>query len=159
MESINSITLGERVDLYTGTSEVVQCGIGAVMLLCSTTLATGYAQQPYLPTDMSLQVISSAASVEASFKSLVAKWRDERAKSPTSDLSKILMLRPYQEIIGLGPEAVPFILKEYQLRPHHWWWALEMITRENPATPQMKGDLQAIRMAWLDWGKQRGHID
>ncbi len=68
------------------------------------------------------------------------------------------MLHPYQQIIGLGREAVPFILKEYQLRPHHWWWALESITGENPTTPQMKGDFQAIRMAWLDWGKRRGYI-
>ena len=42
------------------------------------------------------------------------------------------MNKNYQQIISKGEGIVPLILEELKERPSHWFWALEMITNENP---------------------------
>jgi hypothetical protein len=68
------------------------------------------------------------------------------------------MLRPYQEIIGMGLPVVPLILEELQAEPDHWYWALQAITGENPVPAEVDGDMRRIRDAWLEWGRQQGLI-
>lgn len=57
----------------------------------------------------------------------------------------------YQQIIGMGREAVPLILRDLQRRPDHWCWALAHITGEDPVPAE-------VAEAWLDWGRQNSHI-
>ena len=62
----------------------------------------------------------------------------------------------YQRIIGLGPSAIPLILRELQRQPGHWHWALQALTGEDPAHP---GDtVTQTAQAWLQWGKERHYI-
>jgi hypothetical protein len=68
------------------------------------------------------------------------------------------MLRPYQQIIGMGLPAVPLILDELQRAPDQWFWALEAITAENPVPPEAAGKVRLMAQAWIEWGKQRGLI-
>ena len=68
------------------------------------------------------------------------------------------MLRPYQEIIGMGLPVVPLILEELRAEPHHWYWALEAIAGENPIPSDVDGDMRRIREAWLEWGRLQGLI-
>jgi len=40
--------------------------------------------------------------------------------------------------------------------PHHWLWALYVITEEDPAPEGATFD-EAVE-AWLGWGQQRGYL-
>ena len=45
----------------------------------------------------------------------------------------------YQQIVGMGRSAVPFILKELANGPGHWFWALRAISGEDPVSSQGQG--------------------
>jgi hypothetical protein len=91
-------------------------------------------------------------------KALAEEWRKTRQKT-SSSIVKLAMHPAYQRIIGKGKAAIPFILRELQREPDHWFWALTAITGENPVSNQEDlGDLDAMARAWLRWGKQSGYI-
>jgi hypothetical protein len=62
----------------------------------------------------------------------------------------------YQNIIGLGPRAVPLLLAELKREPCDLFWALTAITGEDPVAPQNRGNLQKMAHAWLEWGAAQG---
>lgn len=90
------------------------------------------------------------------FHRLAAQWKQQSGY--LSDSRKMAMLRPYQEIIGMGLPVVPLILDELRIEPNHWYWALEAITGENPVPVGVDGDMGRIRDAWLEWGRGQGLI-
>ncbi len=64
----------------------------------------------------------------------------------------------YQQIIGMGKEAIPLLLRGLdQQEPEHWFWALAAITGEDPVPPGDRGNVRRIADAWLRWGRQQGH--
>jgi len=68
-------------------------------------------------------------------------------------------MRPeYQQIIGMGRDAVPLILEELQKEPDHWFWALAATTGEDPVPPEHKGKLSEMTKAWLEWGERHGYV-
>lgn len=73
-----------------------------------------------------------------------------------SNTAQMAMLWPYQQIIGLGLDAVPLILAEMRQHPDYWFWALEAITGENPVPSDAAGDVEASTEAWLAWGRVQG---
>jgi hypothetical protein len=90
------------------------------------------------------------------FNVLADRWEQE-----TTILSspKAKSFHPcYQEIIKMGKRAVPMILRRMADRGGHWFWALSELTGENPIPATAKGDIAAMREAWLKWGKAHGHI-
>lgn len=88
------------------------------------------------------------------FEALVATWR--KRTMFISSTAKMVQDPAYQQIIGLGPQAVPWLLQELADRPDHWAWALQAITRQDPAADVEPGDVQGITRAWLRWGRERG---
>src|SRR5438034_1096845 len=92
--------------------------------------------------------------LERKFEQLARKWKSEsRFMSSSSDMA---MLIPYQQIIGLGPAVLPLIFRELEREPDHWFWALSVITGENPVPPESRGNLDAMTEAWLAWGRNDG---
>ena len=90
------------------------------------------------------------------FRSLADNWRTERGI--TSSVTKMVLCPSYQRIIAMGEKAVPLILREMESEgddPDHWFWALEMITGEDPVPAQAYGDTVQMAQAWLDWAKGR----
>jgi hypothetical protein len=85
------------------------------------------------------------------FKVLVDQWRHDTWYK--SSISRRISHIAYLKIIGLGGEAVPWILKELRDEPDYWFAALEAITEVDPA-PGAK-NLSELRDAWLEWGKDR----
>jgi hypothetical protein len=64
----------------------------------------------------------------------------------------------YQSIIKMGMPVVSIILEDMK-KDHNWWfWALEEITREDPTTEDMHGDLNKLTHAWLKWGRKKGYL-
>jgi len=70
----------------------------------------------------------------------------------------MFLIPSYQQIIGLGPSAIPLILRELENEPGHWFWALAALTGENPAGQGAVGNVEAMRQAWLQWGRERGYL-
>jgi hypothetical protein len=62
----------------------------------------------------------------------------------------------YQEIIGMGREALPVLLRELECQPDHWDWALLAMTGENPVPPEHAGRLAEIARDWLEWARTNG---
>jgi hypothetical protein len=83
------------------------------------------------------------------FYSLKAKWLNE--VEFLSDTNEICTCEAYQQIIGMGEAALPFIYSELQTAPDHWFWALKAITCDDPVSEQDRGDLKAMTKAWLGW--------
>ena len=62
----------------------------------------------------------------------------------------------YQQIIGMGKEAIPLILNQMSVEPDHWFWALKSITNEDPVPEEVKGDIIKMTELWLEWGQSYG---
>lgn len=89
------------------------------------------------------------------FDELASAW--ERDTSMVSFLPQKAMHWAYQRIIGKGQPVVPIILERLRDRgPHHWFWALAMITGDDPARGTTT--LREAADAWLAWGRDRGLI-
>jgi hypothetical protein len=58
----------------------------------------------------------------------------------------------YQQIIGMGRDALPFILKDLAETRSHWFWALRAITGVDPVEPQYRGHVGRMADQWLEWG-------
>jgi hypothetical protein len=100
--------------------------------------------------------LADRLTTEERFRRLADDWK-EQARF-LSDSRRMAMLRPYQAIIGMGLPVVPLILEELQREPNHWFYALEVITDENPVANAIQGDMRKIADAWLDWGRRQGLI-
>ncbi len=93
-------------------------------------------------------------SLQETFNTLAKRWRDDTAalSSPTAKA-----VHPaYQRIIGMGPRALPLILREMKREPDDWFWALTAITGEDPVPPEDAGDMDKMVDAWLRYGEQGG---
>lgn len=71
---------------------------------------------------------------------------------------EIAMHPAYQQIIGMGPTAIPFILSEMKEKKGHWFWALKSITGDDPVAPLDRGNVKKMTAAWLSWGREQGYI-
>jgi len=91
------------------------------------------------------------------FHRLKDKWEVETAF--LSSVSDIVMHPAYQQIIGMGPAAIPLILREMSIKKGQWFWALKSITNEDPVKPEHRGHVAEMSRLWLQWGKARGYID
>ena len=90
------------------------------------------------------------------FRRLRDQWHDRtRFVSSATDM---IADPAYQAIIDLGETIVPFLLKELQTSPNHWFAALNAIMHENPVQPEDHGNVAAMTQAWLRWGRSKGVI-
>ena len=92
--------------------------------------------------------------IERRFEELAEKWR--RECSHLSSVREMVLHPAYQQIIGMGKEAIPFLLRELERQPNHWFWALWAITQENPVAPEHQGRVPEMARDWLEWGRRRG---
>ena len=90
--------------------------------------------------------------LEQTFRELADTWRRETAAS--SVIQKKIMHPAYQRIIGMGPDAVPLLLRELEARPGYWFWALSSITGEDPV--RIDASFAQAVEDWLAWGRDRG---
>jgi hypothetical protein len=122
----------------------------------ASAFAMGYVMGNVVPENTLTQKRLAARDnpARATFHRLAREW--EQATFLQSSVTAMCTHEKYQNIIGLGPAAVPLILAELERSPNHWYWALGAITREDPAANVPAGDIRAICDAWVDWGRQTG---
>jgi hypothetical protein len=93
--------------------------------------------------------------VEDKFLRLRDEWKAQRGHEPST--TKAVLLPAYQKIIGIGPAAIPFLLRELETNVDNWFWALMAITEDDPVPEAIRGDGKAMAQAWLKWGKDHGY--
>jgi hypothetical protein len=98
---------------------------------------------------------SSLEILKTKFENLSRQWKEDTQFAST--MIDIAMHPAYQQIIGMGHSAVPFILQRLFHEPDHWFWALKAITCEDPVPEKSRGKLDDMARAWLDWGKSKGY--
>jgi hypothetical protein len=92
------------------------------------------------------------------FQRLADEWERE-----TRNLSspRAIMSHPVvDKIVSMGDIVIPLILGRMERRPWFWFQALKQLSNESidPVKLSMRGDLQAMTDAWLQWGVRRGYI-
>jgi len=102
--------------------------------------------------------MSRSAKVESTkekFYRFCKRWkRETKHMSCPEDM----ILHPaYQRIIGLGPSAIPLILAELERELDFWFWALDAISEENPVSDDVQGDMEKMRLAWIQWGRENAY--
>lgn len=97
-------------------------------------------------------------TLQEKFFLLLGFWRDERPRA--SSFARNIIAHPaYEAIITLGMPVVPLILKELDTwLIDDWFPALVRITGENPVPEAHRGNLEAMRECWLEWGETRGYV-
>jgi len=101
---------------------------------------------------MSQENAGDASLTEEQFRDTVAEWL--REVGPTSSLKQIISYPAYRRIVQMGPEAVPFLLRELEREPSLLFCALQEITGENPVSPAARGKVREIAKAWVEWGRK-----
>jgi hypothetical protein len=94
-------------------------------------------------------------SIEQRFRRLEAIWEAETLF--LSDAHKIIAHPAFQEIISMGDAVVPLLLRDLEVAPRQWVWALARITGANPVQPEDAGDSRKMADAWLRWGREHGY--
>ena len=95
------------------------------------------------------------SNVKSTFDELAEIW-----KADTALLSSVYQkaLHPaYQRIIGLGEPVVPILLDALARGDYdEWYWALRAITGEDPVSDSVRGNVEQMAEAWMQWGKKKG---
>jgi hypothetical protein len=84
------------------------------------------------------------------------EWKVET--SHVSRLESVYMHPAYQQIIGMGKDALPFIFEELKQPTGRWYWALRAITGHEPFAGQRGIPTEQVKEAWLDWGRAHGYV-
>jgi hypothetical protein len=112
----------------------------------------GFTSHITIPTDPSIEEWLK-------FQVLLEQWHAERGAM--SSITEMSLCPSYQNIIGMGSSAIPFILGELKAEgqePDQWFWALRAITGESPVPEELQGDYVQMARCWLDWGMKNGHV-
>lgn len=94
-------------------------------------------------------------SLEERFRRLSAIWRRETAY--LSSMTEASHHPAYQEIIRLGPDVIPLLLRELEAHHSHWFAALHALTGADPIPPAASGNIPKMVDAWLCWAKEHGY--
>ena len=94
--------------------------------------------------------------LETRFRALADQWR--RETGGLSSISQMAAHPAHQEIIEMGPAAIPLLLRELQERGGHWFMALRALSGENPVPREFAGRIPKMRELWLEWGREKGYI-
>ena len=105
---------------------------------------------------MSSVPITTAETVEQHVERLLRQWRDETACQSSS--TAITGHAAYQELIALGPPALPFLFRDLERSGDgHLSKALRAITGADPIPAEERGQIRKIAEAWLNWAREHGY--
>ncbi len=104
-----------------------------------------------------LQIPDVTHDVAARFNQLADTWTQETLR--LSSITQIVLHPAYQQIIGMGPGALPLIFARLADEPGHWFWALNAITGENPVPAEDLGNISRMSEVWMGWAQARGFVE
>ena len=103
-----------------------------------------------------LTLTSERTGLEEEFRRLATEWKTETQFQ--SSITRIAMHPAYQRIIGMGQEALPYILRDLETTRAPWFWALHAITGLDPVPAEDRGYLDRMTRAWVRWGVRESII-
>ena len=95
------------------------------------------------------------SGLEERFRELVRQWKD--ATEFMSSSTEMVLHPAYQQIIGMGPSALPLLIAELRRDPDHWFAALKSISGDDPVPAEDRGKVPRMVQAWVAWGEKRGY--
>ena len=97
-----------------------------------------------------------AETTEERFRRLAAAWQKAVAHQSSTTLRN--NHPAYREIIGLGEEVVPLLLRDLEENHTHWFLlAPREITGAEPIPESAAGNVPKMVEAWLRWAKDNGY--
>lgn len=94
--------------------------------------------------------------LEKKFNDHTNKWKKDTRFH--SNVGIICEHPDYLEIIKMGEDVVPFMLKDFSNGKYrHWFYALYVITGVNPIKPEIAGCMKEMANAWLTWAEENGY--
>lgn len=124
----------------------VELGIAALKSGRIVKSLTRTRERSPLRTDLEVRVL---------FDEYRERWQEETAI--TSNVTRKIAHEDYQRIIGLGPQALPYILTALEADQDDWFWALfAIVGRDVAAGAETVGDATE---RWVQWGRDRGYLD
>ena len=101
------------------------------------------------------RVMEGIQTTKEEFNRLADEWENNRPRGV--GLADMAMHPTYQQIIGIGSQAIPWLLERLEKKPLHWFWALNAITRLDDVIPEdCLGNVAKMAEAWLSWGERQG---
>lgn len=91
-----------------------------------------------------------AESTAAKFQRLASEW--SREVENISSVSALTSHPKYKEIVNLGWDVIPYLLKDLEQRRGYWFPALNAITGIRPFDPRVAGNIDKMTDAWIRWG-------
>lgn len=92
----------------------------------------------------------------STFDKIVDQWWPVALLS--SSIHAVILTPAYQEMIGMGPRALPLVLTALKDRGGpHWFWALRAIARDDVGSGLVT--VSEAREAWVRWGIEHGYLD
>ena len=89
------------------------------------------------------------------FQRLADQWEEETIY--LSNFRQIAQHPAYREILEMGFGAVPLIFERLKEGGWRWFSALRAITSADPVPPPDRGNVPAMKKAWLEWGRRNGY--
>ena len=108
----------------------------------------GFSPATRMPTPPPIETIQER------FRRLAAAWH--QATDHLSSMQEASDHLAYQEIINLGPEVLPLLLRDLEENHTHWFRALHAITGADPVPESAAGNIPKMVEAWLRWAKDKG---
>src|SRR5271170_5576145 len=101
------------------------------------------------------QTPPAGESIEQRFRRLSDAWLTETAFVSSS--GDLVAHPAFREIVEMGPEVVPLLLRELSKRTGHWHRALRQVTGIDPVPAADRGNIDKAADAWLHWGTEQGY--
>lgn len=74
-----------------------------------------------------------------------------------SSPTQIALNPSYQEIIGMGKNILPLLIKKLDETPIFWFWALEAIAGINPVPNSHRGHIPKMVKDWKKWANTNNY--
>jgi hypothetical protein len=96
------------------------------------------------------------APLSEQFARLADQWK--LGIGAISDPQEIRALPGFAELVRLGQDIIPLVLKELDKEPTYWFEVLADITGHDPTPSEHAGDVDEMISAWKRWaaGKNLG---
>jgi len=94
-------------------------------------------------------------NIEARFQRLAETWVAAVAHHSSTSIQN--SHPAYLEIIGMGHQVVPLLLRDLRLTGRPWFAALKAITCAEPVALEDRGNTHKVKEAWLQWGREHGY--
>lgn len=96
-----------------------------------------------------------AETLEGRFRLLAAAWQEAVAYQSSTTVRN--SHPAYRQIISLGTDVVPLLLRDLEENQTHWFCALREITGADPIPESAAGNIPKMTEAWLRWAKDNSY--